>query len=390
MKKITALILVFVMVLSFMPVMAAAPAASSARTLIVDGVTIVPAASRVTSNDTFLVSTDVLPVAFGADVEIDTDARTAVIKTAAFTMKFTAGASTVTVNGASRALPASAVITGGNFLVPIRFIASTIGGTTAYNPTTKTVAILYFTRLSGSLKISGSTTVQPIAQGAADKLIAANNGRLSITVSGGGSGAGIRDVTNGTVHIGMSSRDLTADELRQLSACPVANDGVAVILHPGNGVTNLTSDQVRKIFTGEIRNWREVGGHNGAIMLYVRETGSGTRDTFETMIMNRQPVASRATPFTSNALVLQNVAKQRNSVGYISVGYLNKTVKALSIDNILPTAETVIDKTYLINRYLYLCTKGPAKGLAAVFMDYIRSSAIQDEVVEKEGYVSLR
>jgi phosphate transport system substrate-binding protein len=299
---------------------------------------------------------------------------------------FTVGSRTYTVNGSGKTLTAAPKLVNGNTLVPIRAFAEAIGAKVNYNTASNTATVDYFTTLTGTLKIDGSTTLQPIAQAAADKLISMNKG-LSITVAGGGSGTGIKDAGAGTVNIGMSSRELTADELKTLSAYAVANDGIAIIVHPDNPVKNLTAEQAAKIFLGEIRNWQDVGGANAPIMVMTRETGSGTRATLEEMILEKKSVLETATPFTSSTLIKQAVAKDKNAVGFDSIGFVDNTVKAVSLDGRAATSATVINGTYGMGRQLLCCTKGTATGLSAIFIDYLRSKDCQDNIVEKEGYV---
>jgi phosphate transport system substrate-binding protein len=246
----------------------------------------------------------------------------------------------------------------------------------------------YFTNMSGSIKVSGSTTVLPIMQTAADQLIAMNSG-LSIAVAGGGSGAGVKDTQNGANNVGMSSRDLTADELKELNPTVVASDGIAVIVNPGNPVQNLTSEQAAKIFLGEIKNWNEVGGNNAPILVQTRETGSGTLATLEELLLEKESVVSTATPFTSSALIKQAVAKSESAVGFDSIGYVDSTVKAVSLDGITAGGDTVKNGTYPLSRSLYVFTKGRATGVNAMLVDYLRTLDVQNSIVEKEGYISI-
>lgn len=387
MKKIIALILA---VMTIMAVIPSAVSASAATTkLIIDGVTFKPAVEPILEKGTMLVTLDVLYDAFGADTNYDAAKKQATIKTAAYTVIFTADSTTCTINGANKTLPVAPKIVNNDIMVPVSYFAKAIGASAAYSASTNTTSITYFTKLTGTLKVNGSTTVQPIAQTAADKLVKANPG-LSITVAGGGSGTGIKDADAGTVNIGMSSRALTADELKTLKPYAVANDGIAIIVHPDNLVKNLTAEQARKIFLGEIKNWNEVGGANAAIIVCTRETGSGTRATLEEMLLEKKSVVERATPFTSSALIKQAVAKDKNAIGYDSIGFVDQTVKAVSIDGKTAEAKTVLEGNYLMGRQLYLCTKGEAKGLAAIFIDYLRTAENQKEIVEKEGYIMFK
>ncbi|SBW08698.1 Phosphate-binding protein PstS (modular protein) [uncultured Eubacteriales bacterium] len=384
-KRLIALTLAVVTVLAMM---ASTASAASPINLVVDGKKITPTVDPVVESGTTLVPLRVISETLGADVTWEQSKQQATIKTAAYTVVFTIGSKSYTVNGASKTLIVAPKAANGSTLVPIRAFSESIGATVNYNASTKTASIDYFTKMSGSLKISGSTTLQPIVQAAADKLVSMNSG-LSITVSGGGSGTGIKDATAGTVNIGMSSRELTTDEMKSLKVYPVANDGIAIIVNPGNPVKDLTKDQAAKIFLGEIKNWKDVGGNDAPIVVMTRETGSGTRATLEEMILEKKSVVERATPFASSTLIKQAVAKDKNAIGFDSIGFVDSTVKALSLDGKSATSATVISGSYGMGRQLFCLTNGNASGLSAIFIDYLKTQDCQDNIVVKEGYVKL-
>jgi phosphate transport system substrate-binding protein len=384
-KRLVALTLAVVAVLSLL-----VPAASAASpiNLLIDGKKVIPAVDPVVENGTTLVPLRVISETLGADVTWEQSKQQATIKTAAYTVIFTLGSKNYTVNGATKTLLLAPKAVNGSTLVPIRAFSEAIGATVNYNSATNTASVDYFTKMSGSLKISGSTTLQPITQAAADKLMSMNSG-LSITVSGGGSGTGIKDAAAGTVNIGMSSRELTADEMKSLKVYPVANDGIAIIVNPSNPVKDLTTDQAAKIFLGEIKNWKDVGGSDAPIVVMTRETGSGTRATLEEMILDKKSVVERATPFASSTLIKQAVAKDKNAIGFDSIGFVDSTVKAVSLDGKNATAATVISGSYGMGRQLFCLTNGNASGLSAIFIDYLKTQDCQDNIVVKEGYVKL-
>lgn len=384
-KRLIALTLALVTVLAMM---VSTASAASPINLVVDGKKITPTVDPVVESGTTLVPLRVISETLGADVKWEQSKQQATIKTAAYTVVFTIGSKSYTVNGASKTLIVAPKAANGSTLVPIRAFSESIGATVNYNASTKTASIDYFTKMSGSLKISGSTTLQPIVQAAADKLVSMNSG-LSITVSGGGSGTGIKDATAGTVNIGMSSRELTTDEMKSLKVYPVANDGIAIIVNPGNPVKDLTKDQAAKIFLGEIKNWKDVGGNDAPIVVMTRETGSGTRATLEEMILSKKSVVERATPFASSTLIKQAVAKDKNAIGFDSIGFVDSTVKALSLDGKSATSATVISGSYGMGRQLFCLTNGNASGLSAIFIDYLKTQDCQDNIVVKEGYVKL-
>lgn len=385
MKKLVALVLVVLLAISGTGMVNAA----SGIKLVIDGVTVQSAVAPVVVNGTTLVPLRVATETLGAQVSWNKTTRQATVKTAAYTVVFTIGSLSYTVNGAKMTLTNAPQISNGSTLVPIRAIAEAIGATVAYDKASNTAKIDYFTAMKGSIKITGSTTLQPIAQAAADKLIKMNTG-LSISVAGGGSGAGVKDTSAGTNNLGMSSRELTADESANVLAIPVANDGIAIIVNPANPVKNLTKDQASKIFLGVIKNWKEVGGKDAPILVQTRETGSGTRATLEEMILAKKSVVATATPYASSALIKQAVAKDANAIGFDSVGFVDSTVKVVSLDNVVATAETVKSGSYGMGRSLFILSKGGAPtGVSAMFVDYLRSLDCQINIVVKEGYISI-
>ena len=384
-KRIVSLVVAIAAVLTMV-----APVSASNINLVIDG-------NRVTSHDTApivengrtFVPLRLIAETFGADVSWNASRNEATIETAAYTVVFTIGSTTYTVNGARRTLDAAPRIVNGRTLVPIRAFADAIGATVDYNASTSTATVNYFTTMTGTLTIGGSTTVQPVVQAAVDKITAMNRG-LRITVDGTGSGGGISGARDGSLHIGMSSREFTPEESAVLNVYAVANEGISIIIHPNNPVQNLTAEQARRIFLGEIRNWNEVGGNNAPIIVTTRAPGSGTRATFEELLLNRESITEVASPFTSNALLMQEVARQQNAIGYVSIGYLDRTVKAVTLNRIAATPETVNNGTYLLRRALYVCTSGRATGLSAIFIDYLRSEDVQINVVKAQNLVPIR
>jgi len=386
MKRILLLLVIMVMTIAMLTPLAFA---ADPIKLVIDNKTITPSVAPIVEKGVTLVPLRSILETLGADVSWNATARQAKIETAAHEVIFTINATIYTVNGSNKTLEVPAKIINGSTMIPLRGVSEAIGATVDYNGSSNTVNISYFSKMSGSLKISGSTTLQPIVQAAADKLIAMNKG-LSITVSGGGSGTGIKDADAGTVNIGMSSRELTADEAKGLRAYAVANDGIAIIVHPSNKVSNLSKDQAAKVFLGEVKNWKDVGGNDAPIIVTTRESGSGTRATLEEMLMNKESVVATASPYSSSQLIKQAVAKDVNAIGFDSIGFVDSTVKALSLDGKAATPANVLSNTYAMGRELLCCTKGKASGLTAVFIDYLRSKDCQDNIVVNEGYVKLR
>lgn len=239
-----------------------------------------------------------------------------------------------------------------------------------------------------TVKAVGSTSVGPLME----KLATAysnKNSTVTIEVEQVGSSAGIKAAGDGSADIGMSSRELKDEEVSTgLVAIPIALDGIAVIVNSENTVSDLTAQQITDIFTGKITNWKDIGGSDEEIILVSREEGSGTRDAFEELLAVEE-VAGTALIAEGTGAVKSNVAGKKNAIGYISLGYMDDTVKALAVDGVQPSEETIKSDTYKVWRHLYLVTKGEAAGEAKKVIDYILSDEGQAVVVENH-YLSVK
>ncbi len=250
-------------------------------------------------------------------------------------------------------------------------------------------------KYSGTVKCSGSTTVLPLAQEAADRFMEANPD-ANIEVQGGGSSVGITQVKDGVVDIGMSSRDIKQEENADGALMPqkIALDIISVVVHPSNKVENLTAEQVKDIFTGKITNWKDVGGEDAEIIVVVRDKASGTREMFDEKALGHkkdnpvEPVSS-AIECNSNGVLRETVASKPKAIGYVSKGYVNNSIKEVKYNGVAPTVQTAKDKTYPLARYLYLITKGQPSGAAKGFIDFVLSDAFQNDVVAKE-YIPIK
>ena len=250
-----------------------------------------------------------------------------------------------------------------------------------------------------TIKISGSTTVGPIVQKAADQYMAAHpDADIQITL--GGSGPGIQAIGAKTVDIGMSSREVTKVEMTKYPSfviTPVAQDGVAVIVNPANTIPYITLDQAKEIYLGQLTKWSQitgadVPGTNNQIVIIGRDSASGTRTYFDQTVLGTATATKTMLEQNSNGGVLQTVAQTPGAVGYVSIGFVTKDVKALPIyrfnQKILPTVANVKDLTYPMSRNLYLITNGQPTGLTGDFIKYILSPEGQ-KIVADEGYVPL-
>ncbi len=242
--------------------------------------------------------------------------------------------------------------------------------------------------LSGTINIAGSTSVQPLSEELADAFMK-KNPAVKINVAGGGSSAGIKAAQDGAADIGASSRELKPEEKGTVQEFMIAKDGIAVIVHPSNGVSALTIDQIRRIFAGEITNWKEVGGKDAPINVFTREEGSGTRGAFEEIVMGKdKKITGKAGVQNATGAVRTAVERDENAIGYISLGSLNEKVKALAVDGVKPSEEAVLNGTYKISRpFLYL-TKGAPTGVVKAYIDFVLGPEGQKIVGEK--YVPVR
>ncbi|HEY5432726.1 MAG TPA: phosphate ABC transporter substrate-binding protein [Coriobacteriia bacterium] len=240
-----------------------------------------------------------------------------------------------------------------------------------------------------SLTVTGSTTVMPIAEVAATEFEAANPGKR-VLVSGIGSSAGIEAVTKGTCDIGTSSRDLKPEEKSLgLVDIKIALDAIAVIVNPSNPVTGLTKAQVSDIFQGKIKNWKEVGGPDLEIGLVNRDEASGTREAFSKFVLGTADFDPAAAVLPGTGQVRSVVAQASGAIGYISLGFVDPSVKALAIDGIPANETTVGNGTYPLSRYLHFLTKGEPTGLAKAYIDFVLSPKIQESVVRDAGFLPV-
>ena len=240
-----------------------------------------------------------------------------------------------------------------------------------------------------SLTVTGSTTVLPIAEVAAEDFQTANPGKR-VLVAGVGSSAGIESVSNGTSDIGTSSRDLKPEEKPLgLVDTKIALDAIAVIVNPSNPVSGLTKAQVSEIFQGKIKNWKDVGGPDLEIGLVNRDEASGTREAFSKFVLGTADFDPTAAVLPGTGQVRSVVAQAAGAVGYISLGFVDSTVKALAVDGIPANEKTVADGTYPLWRYLHFFTKGDPKGLAKAYIDYILSADVQNTVVRDAGFLPI-
>ena len=240
-------------------------------------------------------------------------------------------------------------------------------------------------RSAAGIIVAGSTSVQPFAEVLAEEYMKENPG-ITIDVQGGGSSAGILAAQSGTADIGMSSRTLTGDET-SLWFVEIARDGLAIIIHPDNPVSNLTLEQVRDIYSGKFDNWSLLGGLKSEIHVFTREEGSGTRSSFQSLIMGKTEIMAKAMVQDSNGAVRQLVADDPASIGFISLGLVDKNVKAVELNGIAATREHVLDGSYNLSRPFLFLTRREPTGLAKEFIDFTLSEK-GENILNAQGLIT--
>ena len=241
----------------------------------------------------------------------------------------------------------------------------------------------------GILRISGGTAHIPVMKEAAKKIMTFNSD-IQIIIAGGGSGAGIKQVGEGLVDIGNSGRKATEEEINKygLIMHKWAIDGVGPVVNPKNQIQDLSSQQLQDIFAGKITNWKELGGDDKPINVYTRDSASGTRSVFWKKALKKGSVTNKANVVVSNGAMKTAVNNDPYSIGYVSVGFIDENVAAVSLDGITPTLESVKKGDYKIARGLYSNTKGKAKGLAEKFINYLLGSDGQ-KIAGEKGFIPV-
>jgi len=249
--------------------------------------------------------------------------------------------------------------------------------------------------LSGAITVEGSDTMVNLAQ-AWQEAFNATNPDVMITVKGGGSGAGIAALINGTVDFANASREIKAEEEEQAGAAgitpvetEVAKDGIAVIVNKGNGVEGVTLDQLGKVYRGEITNWKDLGGTDAEIVLLGRDTSSGTYEYFlEAVVGEDNKYAKTMRNLQSSQAIVDEVAKNPNAIGYVGLGYESDAIKVIQVDGVAATPEAVVDGTYVLSRGMYMYSNGEPQDPSKAYLAWILGPEGQ-KVVEEQGFVPL-
>jgi phosphate transport system substrate-binding protein len=237
------------------------------------------------------------------------------------------------------------------------------------------------------LTLAGSTSIQPFADKWAEVFMEKRPG-LGVNVQGGGSSAGIQACKSGACQIGMSSRELKGDE-KDLYEIVVARDGLAVIVHPSNPVRDAKLAEIKQIFSGDLRNWKFLGGIDRSITVVTREEGSGTRGAFQELVMGKTRIFPGAITEDSNGTVREIVAHDPHSIGFISLGLVNEQVRALDLDGAVANEENIRNKRYTLVRPFLFVSRGEPAGLAKEFVDFVLSAEGQ-ALIKKEGLLTVK
>jgi phosphate transport system substrate-binding protein len=244
--------------------------------------------------------------------------------------------------------------------------------------------------------VSGSTTVLPVMQKAGEAFMAANPG-ITLAISGGGTGNGIKALNEGLCHVAMASRDIKSTEVEQGKAkginpvrTVIAVDALLPVVHPDNPVRALTVEQLRGIYAGKVRNWKELGGKDEAIVMISRDTSSGTYETWVEIIMGQEKISPAALMQASNGAVVEAVSRNPRAIGYIGFGYLNDSLKKVNVNGVEATAATALSKTWPIARELYLFTNAAPAGAAKKLVDFLLDPGKGQKAVAEVGYIPLQ
>ena len=248
---------------------------------------------------------------------------------------------------------------------------------------------------AGNIVIKGSTTVLPIAQKTAEAYMK-QNPDIKITISGGGSGNGIKALIDGSTDIADSSRFIKDKEValaikngQYPVPFAVAYDCIVPVVHPSNNMANISMAQLKDIYMGKIKNWKDIGGPDRPIVVISRDTSSGTYEVWHKKVLKKKRVFPGALLQASNGAVAQAVSKNKNAIGYIGIGYMEDSVKPLTVNGVKGSIETTLDGTFPISRPLFMFTAGWPKGDTLNFINFVMHPEKGQKLVGSAGYVPL-
>ncbi|MCL2503786.1 MAG: PstS family phosphate ABC transporter substrate-binding protein [Coriobacteriia bacterium] len=249
--------------------------------------------------------------------------------------------------------------------------------------------------LSGSITILGSDTMVNLSQAWAEAFQAENSG-VAVSVSGGGSGAGFAALINGTVDFANASRGIKGEETEQAEAngvkpeeIEVAKDGIAVLVNPKNSVSELSTEQLGKVYRGEVTNWKDLGGSNEQIVLLGRDTSSGTYEYFKEEVIGKELEYSTAMKnLQSSQSIVEEVSNNPAAIGYVGIGYVSDTTQVVKVDGVAASVGAVLDGSYPLSRSLFMYGDGKSSEAKTALIEWILSAAGQ-AIVEEQGFVPL-
>lgn len=241
---------------------------------------------------------------------------------------------------------------------------------------------------SKTITLAGSTAFQPFAEKLAEHYMRGNSSQR-INVQGGGSAVGVQSALAGSAQIGMADLLKLPKEASALDATVVARDGIAIVVNPANTVSNLTKEQARDVFAGKISNWKDLGGADASIRVISREDGSGTRRSFDTLVLGEEKLAPNALFQNSNGTIREAVASDPSAIGYISISLVDNRVRSVSYNGVDANNSNVKKGSYPLARPIYFLTKKELGPDSKKFIDYVLSKEAQD-TLEKEGLIAVK
>lgn len=247
-----------------------------------------------------------------------------------------------------------------------------------------------FEGLKGTLNIAGGTAHISAEKEAAKNIMTAYPS-VNITIAGGGSGVGIKQVSEGLIDLANAGRAAKPDEIKRgnLQQFKFAIDGIAVIVNPSSKIKNITKEQLREVFSGKVADFKQLGFSEGKINVYTRDASSGTRSVFTKKALGKIKYTPNAKVVASNAAMKAAVSSDKNAIGFISLGVADDSVKSVCLDDKCPSVATVIDGTYTVSRGLYMLTSGKPSPLAQAFIDYMKSDS-GAAISKKHGFIPFQ
>jgi len=244
------------------------------------------------------------------------------------------------------------------------------------------------------ITIAGSTTVLPIAQLVAEVFMDSHKD-ITISIRGGGSGVGIAQLLSGNIDIADASREIKPEELhianqkgKNISGTIIALDGIAVVVNKQNPISEIDINTLKDIYTGKINNWKIIGGLDRPIVVISRDIASGTFEVFKSKVLQGAKTIQSSLMLVSNKEIAGTVAQTPGAIGYVGIGFLTDEIKALKINSVMPSPETVKNGTYKLARALYMYTNSEPKQATKTFIDFVLSAQGQ-KIVQEAGYVPL-